>query len=488
MAYDDEYEFDDGQDTTSMSVSSEQDGARRRQARRTQTRSKSSRFDDSYDKETLYGRASAPLPADSSRRRQFTSSMPSTKERVGSLVVAGICVVLAITLVIVGVQVFLKGRGNAEEPATQQEQTQTGEGETQGEGEGTEVTPSSASVTLSMIGDMVLHPSVYESGTTDGGVTYNEDHLFAHVTPILSNSDVKIVSQETILGDASLGYGWNPQFCAPQEIGDAEAKAGFNVILKASDRSLDKGYDGLHSELSFWNEKHPDVAVLGARDVQSEEATYFDDIYVYEKDGLKIAILDYTESTGVLNADTEGAIATLDEQLIERNVEEAKRQADFVVVCTHWGNDGYSSPAQTQTDMATYLCSLGVDVVIGAHPHVLQPVEVITGEDGHQMVCYYSLGCFISGYAGDDYMVGGIASVTFEKEGDAARISGYGLTPVVTHKGSGTEETTYLLADYTEEVAATNTAGTTVEYARNHAAEILGEGYDSETCRLWVTL
>ena len=488
MAYDDEFEFDDEQDTTSMRATSQEDGSRRRQARRTQARSSSSRFDDDYDNETLYGRASAPLPADSSRRRQFTSSMPSARERVGSLVVAGVCVVLAITLVIVGIQVFLNGRGDepAEEPTAQEQQQETSENTD--EGETADTTPQTATATLSMIGDMVLHPSVYESGTTDGGETYNLDHLFAHVGSALSSSDLRIVSQETILGDASLGYGWNPAFCAPQEVGDAEANAGFNVILKASDRSLDKGYAGLHSELSFWEEKHPDMAVLGARDVESDDPGTFDTVYVYEKDGLKIAVLDYTESTGVLNADTEGAIATLDEQLIERNVEEAKRQADIVVVCTHWGNDGYSAPAQTQTDMANYLCGLGVDVVIGAHPHVLQPVEVITGDDGHQMVCFYSLGCFISGYAGDDYMIGGIGHVTFEKSGDTARVSGYGVTPVVTHKGTGTDETTYLLSDYTEDVAATNTAGTTVEYAQSHAAEVLGEGYDPETMRLWVDL
>ena len=479
MAYDDEYEYSDEQDTNQMSASS-QSGTRRRQTRR------ASRFDDDADQAGVYGRASAPLPADSSRRRQFTSSMPSTKERVGSLVVAGICVVLAITLVIVGVQMFLGGRNTGD--TTDQEQPATTDNEGQGEGENTSVVPSTASVTLSMIGDMVLHPSVYESGTTDGGVTYNLDHLFTHVNPALSSSDIRIVSQETILGDASLGYGWNPEFCAPQEVGDAEATAGFNVVLKASDRSLDKGYDGIHSELAFWQEKHSNVAVLGARDVQSENPTSFDTVYVYEKDGLKIAILNYTESTGVLRADTEGAIATLDEQLIERNVEEAKRTADIVVVCAHWGNDGYSSPAQTQTDMANYLCGLGVDVVIGTHPHVLQPVEVITGEDGHQMVCFYSIGCFISGYAGDDYMVGGIASLTFEKADGVARVTGYGVTPVVTHKGTGTDETTYLLSDYTADVAATNTAGTTVEYAQQHAAEILGEGYDSETCRLWVAL
>ena len=499
MAYDDDFEFDDEQDPL-PDASSRVRVTRRSQARGTQAKSGASQFDDAYDDDnvsgSVYGRASAPLPADSSRRRQFTSSMPSTRERVGSLVVAGICVVLAITLVIVGVQLFLNNGGSGEEAQTQTE-TQAqgenqGEGEnatSEGEGETTE-TPatSAASLTLSMIGDMVLHPSVYNSGTTDGGATYNLDHLFTHVASELSQSDVRIVSQETILGDASLGYGWNPEFCAPQEVGDAEANAGFNVVLKASDRSLDKGYNGLHSEISFWNEKHSDVTVLGARDVQSDNPASFDTVYVYEKNGIKVAILNYTESTGVLRADTDGAIATLDKQLIERNVEEAKRQADFVVVCAHWGNDGYSSPAQTQIDMANYLCGLGVDVVIGTHPHVLQPVEVITGDDGHQMICYYSIGTFISGYAGDDYMIGGIAHVTFDKSGDTARISGYGLTPVVTHKGDGADETTYLLSDYTADVAATNGAGTTVEYAQQHAADILGENYNAETMRLWVSI
>ena len=133
-----------------------------------------------------------------------------------------------------------------------------------------EKTPDQGSVTIDlvMIGDILQHTGVYRSGQQPDG-SYNFDHVFSHIGPTLEGVDVKVLNQETPLGGAELGFTGYPSFNGPQEMGDAEVTAGFNVILKATNHAMDRSYAGIHNELEFWHEKHPDVAVLGERDVQS---------------------------------------------------------------------------------------------------------------------------------------------------------------------------------------------------------------------------
>lgn len=437
------------------------------------------------------GDVQAPLPATSRRHRDFTQSIPSARERTTSLAIGGACAALAVILLVwVVFMATGQGAGGSSTDDHQALVASSSAASSSVAADTPEPAPTTAS--LAMIGDVVLHPSVYSSGQRSDG-SFDFAHLFAHVGNALSGSDLALVSQETLLGGADFGYHYQPGFNGPQEVGDAEVAAGFNVVLKASDHSLDEGYDGLHAELQFWESEHPEVTVLGVRDVESADPGSFDDVYVYEKDGLRIAVLDYTTSNNPYGSwydqDSEGAVDTYDEGLLTRNVQEAKRQADLVVVCLHWGTDGSTTPSDDQREVAQLCCDLGVDVVLGAGPHVLQPVEVLEGTDGHQTVCYYSLGSYISGFYGDAYLVGGIAQLTFEKASDGtARVTGYGLTPVVTHKGQGEDETVYLLSDYTDALAETNSAGLSVDSARQVAADALGSAYDETTSSLWVDL
>lgn len=438
---------------------------------------------DDNDRPGGRGGIQPPLPAVTKvreeRRELMRRRVPSSRERSMSLAAGAAIAALSVVLLVWVVAMAFGGSssgGDADATASSSS------------GAPAEAAPSTASVTLSMVGDVVLHPSVYSSGQLGDG-SFDFSHLFAHVGEVLDGSDIQIVSQETPIAGASYGYSYQPVFNGPTEVGDAEAAAGFNVVAMASDHTLDKGYDALHDELAFWEKGHPDVEVLGVRDVRSDDPGSFDDVYVYEKDGVRVAVLDYTASLGLFVSDPEGAVSVLDESQLERNVEEARRQADFVVVIAHWGDDGSTTPNTDQRQAAQLCANLGVDVLIGTHPHVLQPVEVVSGNDGHQMVCFWSIGSFISGFAGDSYLVGGIAQVTFEKSSDGvAAVASYGLVPVVTHKGTGTAETVYPLSDYTAAVAATNTAQLSPEAAQQVASSVLGEAYDADSSRLEVSL
>jgi poly-gamma-glutamate synthesis protein (capsule biosynthesis protein) len=316
-------------------------------------------------------------------------------------------------------------------------------------------------IDLLMVGDILLHDNVQNSGKLADG-TYNYDHLFANVKEDIEAADVAIVNQEVILGGRELGLSGYPAFNGAQEVGDALIEAGFDVILHATNHTLDKGKKGLLRCMDYWKTKHPQAAVLGVFDSQE---SYDNDIYVYEEDGLKIAILNYTYGTnGIpLPSDMPYAVALLEEEKVISDLKKAEELADFTIVCPHWGTEYQHDQSKEQEQWANLFLEYGVDLVIGTHPHYIQPIELLTNENGEEMLVYYSLGNFInstsdSGRGTADRMIGGMAKVTVAKSEDgSAYIKTYDVEPLVTQLLYGPQEiTTYELSDYTEELAAKN--------------------------------
>ena len=380
--------------------------------------------------------------------------------------------------------------GGEEAPLQEGSQARQDAGEGGGDAAATQ-TASASKVDLVAFGDMVVSWSVFNSGMPEEGER-NYNHLFRNVQNEIDAADVAIISQETPLGGEQFGWSEEPNFNGPQEIGDSLAVSGFDVILKASNHALDQGAAGLAAELDFWSGAHPTMQVIGA--VRQGSTDNPNPPYIYEKDGLKIAIFNYTLASDV-PADDEGGsyqgmLATLEEERLRNDIVAVRDHVDIVVVCPHWGSENYSAPDMEQQQWAEFLLGLGVDVVFGTRPHVLQPVEVMTGEDGHKMVCFWSLGCFINGLYTNANMVGGMAKVTIEKgETGYARITGYGLYPTVTHVAAGEEETTYMLYAYTDQLAETSRfSAVTPAWAKDTCAQVLGEHFDRETSRMWVDL
>lgn len=316
-------------------------------------------------------------------------------------------------------------------------------------------------IDILMVGDVLLHDNVQESGKLDDG-TYNYDHLFANIIEDVQAADISIANQEVILGGTELGLHGYPNFNGPYEVADALANAGFNVILHATNHTLDRGKKALINCINYWKNEHSDVAVLGI--FESQEA-YDEDIYVYEEDGLKVAVLNYTYGTNGIPkpADMPYAVALLEEEKVLADLEKANQLADFVIVCPHWGTEYQHVQSREQEYWANLFLEHGVDLVIGTHPHYIQPVEMLHRENGEQMLVYYSLGNFInstneSGRGTADRMVGGMAKITVAKTEDGdAYIKEYGIEPLVTQLSYGKQEiTTYKLSDYTEELVSQN--------------------------------
>ena len=316
-------------------------------------------------------------------------------------------------------------------------------------------------ISIVMIGDMLMHTPVEESALQEDG-TYSYDAIFANTLSEIQGADLAIVNQEVIIAGENYGISGYPAFNAPFELGHDLIKAGFDVICHGTNHALDQGQKGLKSCLSFWDEYYPDVAVLGIHGSQESQ----DEIYIYEQDGVKIAVLNFTYGTNgiALPSDMPYAVDMLEEEKVIAALVKAEELADFTVVCPHWGNEYELGVVSSQKKWTDIFFENGVDLVIGTHPHVIEPIEMIVEEEtGRSMLVYYSIGNFVnwtssSGEGIANRMVGGMAQVTVGMDEDGeVFIMNYGVEPVVCHLTKGTNGvTTYFLDDYTTVLASQN--------------------------------
>lgn len=420
------------------------------------------------------------LELEERRRRQRRKRLKQKRlrqRRIRMMMLGGI----VLLLMVIGI-CFACSKNKEEETNT--ENVTQNDSETEKEQEEVYVEPE---IDIVMVGDILLHENVQESGKLEDG-SYNYDHLFANVTEEIQAADLAIANQEVILGGTEIGLYGYPNFNGPYEVGDALAKAGFNVILHATNHTLDRGKTALVNCMNFWKTNHSEIAVLGI--FESQEA-YDNDIYVYEQDGVRIAILNYTYGTNGMPMpdDMPFAVALLEKEKVLADLEKANEMADFVVVCPHWGTEYQHTQSEEQEYWAQLFLENGVDLVIGTHPHYIQPVEMLQDEEGNQMLVYYSLGNFInstgeSGRGTADRMIGGMAQITVaKKESGEVYIKDYGVEPLVTQLLYGTQEiTTYKLSEYTGELASQNQilekdSVFSLEFCQELCEEVFGELY-----------
>ncbi len=354
----------------------------------------------------------------------------------------------------------------------------------------TELAYTGPEIEVIMVGDMLMHTPVEESALQEDG-TYSYDAIFANTVDEIQAADLAIVNQEVIIGGEKLGVSGYPCFNAPYELGHDLVEAGFDVICHGTNHALDQGKKGLKNCLAFWEENYSDIAVLGIHGSSEDQ----EEIYIYEQDGVKIAVLNFTYGTNgiALPSDMPYAVDLLEEEKVVTALAKAEEQADFTIVCPHWGTEYTLQSTKEQEKWRDIFLENGVDVVIGTHPHVVEPIEVITNEAGEfQMLVYYSIGNFVnwtssSGEGIANRMVGGMAKFTIGTD-DAGEpiLLKYGVEPVVAHLEEGTNGvTTYFLKDYTPELASRNEiikqdANFSYEYCVNLCEEVFGEYYQRE--------
>lgn len=264
-------------------------------------------------------------------------------------------------------------------------------------------------LSLVMVGDCLIHGAIYNDAKE--GNTYNFYKMIDLIKPIISSYDLAYYNQESILGGTSLGLQTYPRFNSPQEVGDAFLDAGFNIVTFANNHTLDMGEKGILSSLSYWDTKKSQ-GIMTAGSYRSFEERDTD--VIMEKNGIKYTILSYTTTTNGLSRPKgkEYLVNVYDKEQVKKDVERLRNKVDLLMVAMHWGIEYDHEPSQEQKDIAAYLSSLGVDIIIGSHPHVIQPIDFI----GNTMVIY-SLGNFIASQQGNIAKHTGLmASVTVHKK------------------------------------------------------------------------
>ena len=339
---------------------------------------------------------------------------------------------------------------------------------------------------LVMAGDVLLHTRLaYWSENGKGGYDFNP--IFKLIKPIIKKADLAIVNQETILGGKELGVSGYPTFNGPYELGDAIANAGFDVVLQSNNHSLDRGKQGIYNCLNFWK-KYPKIKTVGINTSEAQKKK----LCIYKKNGIKVAILNYTYGTnGIpLPKDMPYAVNYLVKDEVIKDIKRAEKEADFTIVCPHWGTEYFRGISDYQKIWSKIFVENGVDLVLGAHPHVIEPIKYVTDKKtGHKMLVYYSLGNFVNstmsdGRVGDRY-VGGLAKVKLKRGTDnKVRIAKYGVKATVMHNG-GTRfgSSVYPLTQYTEELAKKNVMKTqdnmfSLNFCKKVCNEVWGKLWD----------
>lgn len=240
-------------------------------------------------------------------------------------------------------------------------------------------------LSLIMVGDALLHSSLYRDGYQNG--TYDFTSQLEFIKPEIQKHDLAFYNQESILGGTSIGLSDYPNFNSPQEFGDAMIDAGFNLVSLANNHTMDRGVTAIQNSCDYWKTK--DVLTAGSY-CSAEDA---EEIKIKEKNGIKYTMLAYTYGTNGITvpSDKPYLVNLYSDELAKADIEKVRDKVDLLIVSMHWGAEYRSEPTEEQKREAEYLSNLGVDIIIGTHPHVIEPITYI-----NDTLVIYSLGNFIS--------------------------------------------------------------------------------------------
>ena len=288
-----------------------------------------------------------------------------------------------------------------------------------------EVKEEKYSLSLIMVGDALIHDKIYNEAKKLGNGSYDFKPMLELIKPITSTYDLAYYNQETILGGSEIGVSSYPAFNSPYEVGDAFLDAGFNLVSLATNHTIDRGEKAVLNSRSYWNSKE-DVLAVGSyssfdernnilvRDVNNISYTMLN--YTYGTNGIRVPsgkeyLVNVWPVTGN-NPSNDTKYQNYKEQ-VKRDIESVRDSVDVLMVAMHWGVEYQMNPNSYQIDMAQYLASLGVDIIIGTHAHVIQPITWID-----DALVIYSLGNFISAHEVINVgnRVGLMSSVNITKE------------------------------------------------------------------------
>ena len=331
--------------------------------------------------------------------------------------------------------------------------------------------PEDDYLTIIAAGDNLYHAPMYRLGEEGD---YETNYL--EIRSLAKNADIAFINQETLLAGIEFGFSTYPLFNSPQSLGRALEKTGFNVVNHANNHVMDKGEDAVFATLDFWD-NYPDVAVLGIH--RSEEKRNLP--VLLKKNNITLGFLSYTcETNGIpVPADKPYLVSLANTEIMAREIDALRPLCDFLVVSMHWGEEYQHDYNKSQKNLAVLLAEHAVDLVIGHHPHVIQKIENVPRPDGRNMLCFYSLGNFLSAQIESETLLGAMAFVRLKKNTlkDTVSIEEYGAIPMVTHyEKNFTGFKVYPLYAYTDDLAKKHwKSNLTTNYFKSLSSRIFGE-------------
>lgn len=303
-------------------------------------------------------------------------------------------------------------------------------------------TKEKADTSFVVFGDNLIHEPIYRYGLQEeenpdrpGFDRSGFDFLYENVRDVIKESDIAVINQETPLVNEPALYGDYPRFGTPVQVGKAIANAGFDVVTCATNHALDRGAEGINTTKAFFEKA--DMKCLG---IQSEGETDYHPYEILVRNGVRFALLNYTYGTNGIRPPEENPnmVHLLDDKIkITNDIKMAKAESDFVIVFVHWGTEYAEEPDAFQREWTQLFADCKVDVVVGTHPHTIQPYEILRDDDGHEMLIYYSIGNYISAQPEESCVKGGMASFTVSLTPEGYKVTEYGFLPLTIRRQEG---------------------------------------------------
>jgi poly-gamma-glutamate synthesis protein (capsule biosynthesis protein) len=290
--------------------------------------------------------------------------------------------------------------------------------------------PPHEKISLLFLGDIMGHDEQILSAVNRETHEYNYDDVFQYVKNEISEADLAIANFEVTLGGPP--YKGYPAFSSPAALALACKNAGIDIFVTANNHAADRGSNGILSTICRLD------SLIIPHTGTFPDSSYRDTAHpmLIEKNGFSLALLNYTYATNGIIVPPPVIVNMLDKNLITQDIEKAKsKNPDAIILFLHWGTEYDTVPSKTQTDLADYFFSRGVDMIIGSHPHVIQRMEWTKRDTAcKDKVVVYSLGNFVSNQRKTGTDGGTMVRIELEKKADSLYVSdaGYYLTWVYT--------------------------------------------------------
>lgn len=255
-------------------------------------------------------------------------------------------------------------------------------------------------LSLIMAGDMLVHDKIYNEARKNANNNgYDFKPMLTYIKDIVKDYDLAYYNQEVVLGGSSIGLSSYPAFNSPYEVGLDMIDTGFNMVSLATNHTLDRGIKAIENSLDFWNST--DVYTAGSYKTMEER----NNIKIKEKNNITYAMLNYTYGTNGIKRPNgyESYVNIWDmsnknsyeeyKNVVKQDIENIRNKVDVLIVAMHFGEEYNFNTTWYQEDSSNFLSSLGVDIIIGTHSHVLGPIKWI-----NNTLVIYSLGNFLSAH------------------------------------------------------------------------------------------